>query len=103
MIKWYPQLYLDEQAAGKEAKLKSKIEKGKVSINLYCICIATNPDNLFDIINVNELLFHYYMQKQITIIGLAYSRENAVKLVEKIALDIYNQTDNFDTEAFFCK
>ncbi len=103
MITWYPELYLDEQAAKKEAKLKSKIEKGKVSLNVYCICLASNPDNLFDIINVNELLFRYYKQKKITIIGLAYSRDSAVKLVEKIALDIYMQTDNFDTEAFFCK
>ena len=101
MIKWYPDLYLDEKASKKEAKLKNKIEKGKPILGVYSICFALNPDNLFDIINVNELLFRYYRHKQITIIGLAYGRESAVRLIEKIALDIYHNTDNFEPEVFF--
>lgn len=102
MIKWYPDLYLDEKASKKEAKLKNKIENGKVAFDVYCICISMNPDNLFDIMNVNELLFRYYRQKQISIIGLAYGRASAIKLLEKIALDIYHNTDNFEPNMFFC-
>ncbi len=101
MIKWYPDLYLDEMAKKKEAKWKNKIEKGKPMLEVYCICIALNPDNLFDIINVNELMFRYYKQKNLAIIGLAYGRTSALKLVEKIALDIYQKTDNFEPKVFF--
>ena len=103
MIKWYPDLYLDDRAAKKEAKLKGKIEKGKLMLDVYCICMATNPDNLFDIINVNELFFRYYKRRDLYIIGLAYSRESAVRLIEQIALDIYNNTDYFEPEEFFCE
>ena len=101
MIKWYPELYLDEKAKKKEVKLKNKIEKGKPVLEVYCICLALNPDNLFDIINVNELLFRYYRNKRLAIIGLAYGRASAVKLIERIALDIYHNTDNFEPEIFF--
>ena len=101
MIKWYPNLYLDEKATKKVEKLKSKIETGKPLFGVYCICLALNKNNLFDIIDVNELLFRYYKQKQLTIIGLAYGRESAVRLIEKISLDIYQHTDNFEPEIFF--
>ena len=101
MIKWYPDLYLDEKARKNEAKLKVKIEKGKLLREVYCICIASSPENLFDIVNANELLFRYYKQKQVFIIGLAYGRASAVGLIENIALDIYHNTDNFEPEVFF--
>lgn len=101
MIKWYPDLYLDEKAEKKIKKLKTKIEEGKLTINLYCVCLATNPDNILDIMNTNELLFRHYSNTTVFIVGLAYSRQGAVKLVEQIALDIYNQTDDFSAKDFF--
>lgn len=101
MIKWYPDLYLDNKAAKKEAKIKAKIEKGNFLFDVHCICLASNPNDLFDIINVNELMFRYYKAREIHIIGLAYGRDSAVKLVEEIALDIYQNTDQFEPEIFF--
>ena len=101
MIKWYPDLYLDEKAEKKIKKLKQKIEDGKLNINLYCVCLASNPDNILDIMNVNELLFRHYSNITVSIVGLAYSRERAMELVERIALDIYNKTDDFSAKEFF--
>ncbi|MDO5520265.1 MAG: hypothetical protein Q4G58_07230 [bacterium] len=101
MIKWYQHLYLDQKAEKKIEKLKSKIEDGKISINLYCVCIASNEDNILDIMNVNELLFRHYARIPVYIVGLAYSKENALKLVEEIVLDIYNNTDEFNAREYF--
>lgn len=101
MIKWYPHLYLDEKAEKKIKKLKRKIEDGKLNFNLYCVCLATNPDNILDIMNTNELLFRHYSNMTVSIVGLAYSRDGAIELVERIALDIYEQTDDFNAKEFF--
>ncbi len=101
MIKWYPQLYLDQKAEKKIKKLKEKIENGKVSMNLYCVCIASNKENILDIMNVNELLFRHYARIPVYIVGLAYSKENALQLVERIVLDIYNNTDDFNAREYF--
>lgn len=101
MIKWYKNLYTDELAKKKEEKLKKTLEKGKVSIGVYVISLATNRDNLFDIIGANELLFRHYKNNDIYVVGLAYGKENAIMVVQNIIEEIYQNTNNFNVRDYF--
>lgn len=77
------------------------MEKHKVTISVYCIAMASNPNNLFDIYNTNEFLFQYYRQKEIKVVGLASSKESAFEMVADIVNDVYQQTGKLDVRTFF--
>lgn len=77
------------------------MEKGKVLLSVYCIALATNENNLLDIYSTNDLLFPYYKRREITVVGLASSKESAVELVVTIINDVYHQTGKLDVRTFF--
>lgn len=101
MIKWYHKLYMDNSISMKVDKIKKSIEHNKKAIGVYCIALASNENNLFDIINVNELLFDYYKRQDINIIGLARGRESAKRLVVRIIEDVYRETGDFKAREYF--
>ncbi|SFR91139.1 hypothetical protein [Anaeromicropila populeti] len=101
MIRWCQKLYLDFAAEKIEKKLRKRIERGKLNLFVYCITLAQNENNLFEIIRTDELLFHYYRKKDIYIIGLAVSRDSAVELVAEIIDEMYQSTGTFHPREYF--
>lgn len=101
MIKWYPTLYLDSVTKKNLRKIKRRMERRKINLRVYCIALASNEKNLLDIYSTNELLFQYYRQKDIKVIGLASSKESAIQLVADIVNDVYQQTGRLDVRTFF--
>lgn len=101
MVRWCEKLYTDETVGKKPEKWKKKVEKEKPAIDLYCVCIASNPDNLFDIINCNEMLFRYYKRNTVTVAGLARSREAAVALVEEMVEDMLESSGTLNVKEYF--
>lgn len=101
MIRWSRELYLDEQVSNKPEKWKKRVEQAKPSISLYCICFASNENNLFDIINCNEFFFQYYKKKELFIVGLSKTREDAIDLLQDILEDIYRKTGDINVREFF--
>ena len=102
MIKWLDNLYLSKDIRGKKKiKLMNKIESGQLSFELYCIMFASNPNNLFDIINANDLLFPYYQRQELYILGLASSREAAKLLVKDMLVEVYRETGEFQVREYY--
>lgn len=101
MIKWYPALYLDSVTKKNLRRIKRRMERRKINLRVYCIALASNEKNLLDIYSTNELLFQYYRQKDIKVIGLASSKESAIQLVADIVNDVYQQTGRLDVRTFF--
>lgn len=100
MIVWYKHLYYKNHAGHHIEEWKKKIEKGKIVFPIFCICLASNPCNLLDIMNVNELLFSYYQKRKVVIIGLAANRTEAMELVAEIVEEVYTKTGDFDIRGF---
>lgn len=101
MIKWCERLYLDEDIKKKPEKWKRQVEKSKPALSLYCVCIASNPDNLFDIINCNEMLFRYYRQRELIIAGLAKSKDSAELLVQEMVEDMLKASGTINVKEYF--
>lgn len=101
MIKWAEKLYLSEDFKKKKRKIIRAVEKGSVTFETYCITFASNPDNLFDIINVNELAFSYYANREIYVVGLAGSKGQAKLLVKDMVEEIYSNTGGFHVRDYF--
>lgn len=91
MIQWARELYLDDHMKKKEMKAKAKMNEGKFNLGVYCIALASNSNNLFDIFDANELKFPHYQNRDIYILGLSNSRSNAFILVRDMIDEVYQK------------
>lgn len=101
MINWHKDLYVDDNLIIDKKKIMKRIEKNKITNGVFCITIASNENNLLDIINANELLFDYYKRKSNYIVALASSRKSAIDLVALIVTDVYKKTGGYDVRRYF--
>ncbi|MDD3173625.1 MAG: hypothetical protein PHF63_08200 [Herbinix sp.] len=85
----------------KKNKVTASINQGEATFEVYCIAFASHPDNLFDILNANELLFPHYKKSDVRIVGLAKGKEEAINLVQSMLMEVYNNTGNFDVRNYF--
>lgn len=93
MIRWHENLYMDSEVSSNPQKYMSEVENDKIHIfPVYCVTVASNPNNLFDIIASNELMFKHYRRNCIDIIGIAHSYKDAVTIVRAIVMQAYRET-----------
>lgn len=101
MLKWYDNLYVDKLIKNKKEDIVERINEGKVSPRIYCIILASNGNNLFDILNANELLFDYYKKREIFILGLAIGRNSAIELAVDMLEEVYKNTGDFKVREYY--
>ena len=95
-MKWYDNLYVGESIQHKVEKIKWKIRHNAGQIEIYVIAIASNPQNLLDIIPAQELMQRGYPKKDLYIIGLAHGMKEAHEVVTQIIDEVYQNTGGFD-------
>jgi hypothetical protein len=100
MIRWYKKLYTDTLAGKRQKKIIKTINEGKLSVGVYVIALASNSQNLFDIINANELLFPHFKRMDHYVVGIAYSRENAIYVLQEMIEEIYQNTGGLDVRGY---
>lgn len=101
MVQWAEKLYIGENMKEKKDKAVDSINKREAAFGVYLIAFASNPDNLFDIMDANELLFPHYKKTDIKIAGLAKGKEEAVLLVQEMLMEVYHETGDFNVRAYF--
>lgn len=94
-MKWYDNLYVGESIGHEAEKVKWKIRHNAGQINIYVIAIASNPQNLLDIVPAQELMQKAYPKKDMYIIGLARGIEEAQFIVKEIIDEVYRETGSF--------
>ncbi|MBR2401287.1 MAG: hypothetical protein IKB01_00770 [Lachnospiraceae bacterium] len=95
-MKWYDNLYVGESIRHKTEKIKWKIRHNAGQIGIYVIAIASNPQNLLDIIPAQELMQRGYPKKELYIIGLAHGMKEAHEVVRQIIDEVYQNTGSFE-------
>lgn len=101
MIRWCDNLYMDQKVKLEREKYMDALESEKKVFGLYCVSLAINQNNLFDIISANELLLNYYRNKNMYVVGLAMGRKSAMELVAHIIEDIYRDTKDIKVKDYF--
>lgn len=101
MISWTSHLYVGEKMKKRKSKVIAAINNREATFEVYCIAFASHPDNLFDIMNANELLFPHYKKLQVHIVGLARGKEEAINLVQGMLMEVYKKTGEFNVRAYF--
>lgn len=101
MILWTSKLYIGDKIKKKKDKVVENINRSETTFGIYCIAFASHPDNLFDIMNANELLFPHYKRSEVRIVGLAKGQEEAHELVQSMLMEVYQRTGGFDVRTYF--
>jgi hypothetical protein len=101
MILWNSRLYVGDKMKKKKDKIIASIDNREATFGVYCIAFASQPSNLFDIYEANELLFPHYKKTEIKILGLASGKQEAVDLVHNMLMEVYHSTGEFDVRTFF--
>jgi len=101
MISWSSRLLIGEKMNKRKEKVIASINNREAVFGVYCIAFASHPDNLFDILDANELLFPHYRLTDVQIVGIAKGKEEAVLLVQKMLMEVYNNTGSFDVRNYF--
>ena len=101
MIRWTKQLFIGDNIKKKKDKVIDSINNREATFGVYCIAFASHPDNLFDIMDANELLFPHYKKMDVWVLGLAKGKEEAIYMVQNMLLEVFNKTGGFDVRAYF--
>ncbi len=101
MVLWTSKLYCGDKLQKKKDKLVTSINNSEVTFGIYCIAFASHPDNLFDILDANELLYPHYRKKQTCIVGLAKGKTEALEMVQSMVMEVYKKTGSFNVRTYF--
>jgi hypothetical protein len=93
-MKWYDQLYVGDSIASKVNRIKWKINHNAGTVSIYVVTLASNPDNLLDIIPARELMQKGYPKKDLMIIGIAKGYEEALLVTQRVIEDTYRKTND---------
>jgi len=102
-MRWHKDLYAGASVVPKLNKVKWKIKHNAGQLHVYVITLASNPENLLDIIPSWELLQKRYPKKDMYIIGLAGNYEEALLLAGQIVQEVFVHTKGFDVRSYIQK
>lgn len=100
-MKWHENLYSGESIRPRIKKVRWKIIHNAGQLHVYVITLASNEQNLLDIIPSRELLQKHYPKKGLYIVGLAGNYEEALELAGHIVSDVYKATGGFHIRKYF--
>lgn len=98
---WYEDLYVGKSITRQTKKIKWKIRHNAGQIDIYVITLASNPENLLDIIPARELLQRGYPKQNLYIVGLAKGYDEAVEVAVSIVDEVYRKTGTFAVRCYF--
>lgn len=99
-MRWYKDLYTGESIRRRQKKVKWKILHNAGQLHVYVITLASNPENLLDIIPSRELLQKRYPSRTLCVVGLAGSYEEALEVAGHIVSEVYSATGEFDIRGY---
>lgn len=95
MLRWYENLYVSERASKKLKRTISRINRRKITPEIYVLTFPSNDKNIMDIVPTNVLLQRMVRKRCPEIIGIAKGKEDALKLMQTIVMETYENTGDF--------
>ncbi len=99
-MKWYPLLYVGQKAEKKRDRIIWKIKCGAGLVDVYLITLASNGEDLFDIISTAFLKQRAVRRNLPMIIGIASGQKEAVELVQGIVEETIRETGTADVKQY---
>lgn len=101
---WYDDLFVGESISPRKKKrIIRRLRRRSPFNSAYVLTLASNPDNLIDIIQAKELCQRYYPRRRMVVIGLAGDYAEAMQLAGNIIYGIYCAQGDFELRRFIMK
>ena len=101
-MRWYRPLYLSKNTADQIDKIREKAAAGAWVPGIYFVTLSSEPGHLLDLFHNTMLKESIFRDVQrLDIVGVAQGRMEALRMVEKIVKDKYQETGGFDVTAWF--
>ena len=100
---WYKDLYVGESIVHKTKKVKWMNMHYGGQIGIYVITLASNTQNLLDIIPSYELMQKGYPKKDMVVVGLAKGYDVAIEGAASIVEEVYHSTGSFAGRAYLAE
>ena len=101
-VKVSERVYISEILKIQKRHLLRKIEKEKSISRLQCITLPLWNSAFLEIYPYNELLSDIHEGKDITIVGMAAGRDDAVVMLRRMINDLYHKGELEDVTTYFC-
>ncbi len=96
---WYEHLYTGASISD-VPKIKRQIRHRRPVRELFLITLASNAQNLLDIVPAWNLCLKGYPREEMRVVGLARGYGEAVELVRQIVQEAYDHTGDTDVRSY---
>lgn len=97
---WYKNLYIGENAKENKQKIIRNIKRRKLQFGAYVLALPESDHNILDIYPSIVLLQPYFKKKDLFVLGIASSKDEAYEVMEQIVMDSYRSTGAFDIKEY---
>ncbi|MDE7300296.1 MAG: hypothetical protein K2N94_15975 [Lachnospiraceae bacterium] len=104
MLRFRSPVYFGESmdTERKRQRLMEKLSRGRhVRKGVTLILYAVNGKDLFDLLPARELKRPWRKGEDFYVLGLAANREEALQLVQRMVMEVYESTGDFDVRGYF--
>lgn len=97
---WSDCLYVGAEAEKEKSRIVKNIKRFKFQSDVFVLCLADVPGNIMDIYPSYVLNQKYYKNKDLFVLGIAKSYDEAMTVMERIIMDCYEKTGGFKLDKF---
>lgn len=101
-VKVSERVYISEILKLQKKRLLRRIQEEKAISRLYCITLPLWGSAFLEIYPYNELLSDIHAGKDITIVGMAAGKDDAVVMLRRMIDDLYHKGKLKDVTTYFC-
>jgi len=102
-MKYYKHLYISESLTKKKSKIIRKLDQNKLQSSVYLVTLPGTDKNQLEIIQSHLLLQPSYPKKDLFVVAIFESYDEAVELIESLALEVFNETNGADIRNYILK
>jgi hypothetical protein len=102
-IRFHEKLYREGISDRRLSSIRRRVKLHSPKLRLYFVTLPLGNQGILEVYWYPELLQGIYkkLDEELTVVGIAYDREEAFWLVEKIIADIGLQGDGIPVKEFF--
>ncbi len=102
-MKFYRYLFCGESVEKKKKRIIRRLKYHRLQTGIYVITLPIDGKELLEIYHAVVLLQSFYRRKDIFVVGIAGSEEEACQIIERIVNQVYQETGACDIKGYICK